>query len=384
VQVRIFTPTGELPFAGHPTLGTAMQIRATTQKFAERVVLDLKAGPIPVAFSDSGLGTYGEMTQKDPEFGESYPRETVASLLGLTTDDVADDVPVQAVSTGLAFVVLPLRSLRAIRSVRMNFPGIAELLAKNSRRALYLVTREVEDTKARLHARHLFARGEDPATGSAGGCATAWMVRHGRREARRARDHRAGARDAAAEPALRTRQQERRRRHERARGRLRHASDARRVHSLTHVRTAALLLGVCALGCGGGPSPSPLPSPAATRDGRWLQDVDYLASELPRLHPNLFFQTEHSEFDRVVQEVRASLPSASDTDLVVGLMRIAATPGDPHTSVFTSEEFPKLGVRLRRLTSGLFVTSAEPALAAALGSKVLAFDGASAEAAEAR
>ena len=179
VQVRIFTPTGELPFAGHPTLGTAMQIRATTQKFAERVVLDLKAGPIPVAFSDSGLGTYGEMTQKDPEFGESYPRETVASLLGLTTDDVADDVPVQAVSTGLAFVVLPLRSLRAIRSVRMNFPGIAELLAKNSRRALYLVTREVEDTKERLHARHLFARGEDPATGSAGGCATAWMVRHG-------------------------------------------------------------------------------------------------------------------------------------------------------------------------------------------------------------
>jgi hypothetical protein len=111
--------------------------------------------------------------------------------------------------------------------------------------------------------------------------------------------------------------------------------------------------------------------------------VDYLASELPRLHPNLFFQTPRSEFDRVVQDVRASVPSASDTDVVVGLMRIAATPGDPHTSVFTSEEFPKLGVRLRRLTSGLFVTSAEPALAAALGSKVVAFDGASAEAAEA-
>ena len=179
VQVRIFTPTAELPFAGHPTLGTAMQVRATTQDGAQRVVLDLKAGKVPVTFGDTGLGTYGEMTQKDPEFGETYPRELVAPLVGLGADDVADDVPVQAVSTGLAFVVLPLRSLRAIRSVRMNFPGIVELLAKNNRRSFYLVTREVEDPKARLHARYPFARGEDPATGSAAGCATAWMVRHG-------------------------------------------------------------------------------------------------------------------------------------------------------------------------------------------------------------
>jgi trans-2,3-dihydro-3-hydroxyanthranilate isomerase len=179
VQVRIFTPTAELPFAGHPTLGTAMQIRATTERGAARVVLDLKVGPIPVAFEEQNVGTFGEMTQKDAEFGESYPRELVAPLLGLATDDVADDVPAQAVSTGLGFVVLPLRSLRAIRSVRMNFPGIAELLAKTGRRSFYLVTREVEDPKARLHARYPGARGEDPATGSAGGCATAWMVRHG-------------------------------------------------------------------------------------------------------------------------------------------------------------------------------------------------------------
>jgi trans-2,3-dihydro-3-hydroxyanthranilate isomerase len=179
VQVRIFTPTAELPFAGHPTLGTAMQIRATTQRNARLFTLDLKGGPIPVAFEDQGVGTFGEMTQKDAQFGETYPREVLAPLLGLATDDVADDVPAQAVDTGLAFVVLPLRTLRAIRSVKMNFPAIAELLARNKRRALYLVTREVESPKARLHARHLNARGEDPVTGSAGGCATAWMVRHG-------------------------------------------------------------------------------------------------------------------------------------------------------------------------------------------------------------
>lgn len=179
VQVRIFTPTMELPFAGHPTLGTAMQIRASTERNARQVTLDLKGGPIPVAFEDQGVGTFGEMTQKDAQFGETYPRDVLAPLLGLATDDLADDVPAQAVDTGLAFVVTPLRSLRAIRSVKMNFPGIAELLAKNKRRALYLVTREVEGPKARLHARHLNARGEDPVTGSAGGCATAWMVRHG-------------------------------------------------------------------------------------------------------------------------------------------------------------------------------------------------------------
>jgi len=180
VLVRIFTPTAELPFAGHPTLGTAMQIRGSTQKGALRVVLELKSGPIPVAFEDRSDGSvFGEMTQKDAEFGESYPREAVAPLVGLELDDIADDVPIQAVSTGSAFVVLPLRTLQALRSARMNFPAIVELLAKAKRRAFYLVTREVENKEARLHARFPFARGEDPVTGSAGGCACAWMVRHG-------------------------------------------------------------------------------------------------------------------------------------------------------------------------------------------------------------
>jgi trans-2,3-dihydro-3-hydroxyanthranilate isomerase len=180
VVVRIFTPTAELPFAGHPTLGTAMQVRSTTMRGAARVVLELTSGPIPVAFEDRGDGSvFGEMTQKDALFGESYPRDVVAPLIGLPADAIADDVPIQAVSTGSAFVVLPLRTLQAVRSVRMNFPAIAELLAKADRRNFYLVTREVLDAKARLHARFPFARGEDPVTGSAGGCACAWMVRHG-------------------------------------------------------------------------------------------------------------------------------------------------------------------------------------------------------------
>jgi trans-2,3-dihydro-3-hydroxyanthranilate isomerase len=119
------------------------------------------------------------MRQKDAEFGESHPRDIVAPLVGLKVDDIADDVPTQAVSTGSFFVILPLKSLAAIRSMRLNHSAINEYLAKTGRRNFYYVTRETEDPKARLHTRLVFNGGEDPATGSAAGCATAWMVKNG-------------------------------------------------------------------------------------------------------------------------------------------------------------------------------------------------------------
>jgi hypothetical protein len=128
-------------------------------------------------------------------------------------------------------------------------------------------------------------------------------------------------------------------------------------------------------GCGGSAlSPSPVPSPAATRDGRWVQDLDSLASELPRLHPNLFFRAPREYFDRRVEEVRRAAPTAADHEMIVGLMRVAAVAGDPHTTLYAWEEFPKAGVRFTRLSSGLYVTSAEASLLSALGARVLAFD----------
>jgi len=180
VLVRIFTPREELPFAGHPTLGTAMALRATRLPGASEISLELKVGKIPVAFHTESDGKiFGEMRQKDAEFGESHPRDTVAPLVGLKVDDIADDVPIQAVSTGSFFVILPLKSLAAIRSLRMNHAGISEYLAKTGRRNFYCVTRETEDPKARLHSRLVTNGGEDPATGSAAGCAAAWMVKNG-------------------------------------------------------------------------------------------------------------------------------------------------------------------------------------------------------------
>jgi hypothetical protein len=144
---------------------------------------------------------------------------------------------------------------------------------------------------------------------------------------------------------------------------------------------AALLI-VATVACGG-PAASPVPSPAATRDGRWVQDVDYLAAELVRLHPNLFFQTPRAEFDRVVDEVRRSVPTSTDDEMVVGLMRIPAAAGDPHTTVYAWEEFPKAPLRFTRLAGGLYVTSTEASLADALGARVLAFDRSSVEEVEA-
>jgi trans-2,3-dihydro-3-hydroxyanthranilate isomerase len=180
VLVRIFTPREELPFAGHPTLGTAMELRSSRMKGAAEISLELKAGKIPVTFHNESDGqVFGEMRQKDAEFGETHPRDAVAPLVGLKVDDIADDVPIQAVSTGSFFVILPLKSLAAIRSLRMNFAGISEYLARSGRRNFYCVTRETENPKARLHTRLVNNGGEDPATGSAAGCTAAWMVKNG-------------------------------------------------------------------------------------------------------------------------------------------------------------------------------------------------------------
>ncbi len=180
VLVRIFTPREELPFAGHPTLGTAMALRAGRMPNASEIALELKVGKIPVSFlTESDGRIFGEMRQKDAEFGAKYPRDAVAPLVGLKVDDIESDLPVEVVSTGSAFAILPLKSLAAMRSLRMNFAGIREFLPSGGPRNFYCVTRQTEDPKARLHARLVNVGGEDPATGSAAGCAAAWMVKNG-------------------------------------------------------------------------------------------------------------------------------------------------------------------------------------------------------------
>lgn len=177
VRVRIFTVEEELPFAGHPTLGTAMVVRGVTG--AGSVLLDLDVGRIPVAFHDENGIVFGEMRQRDPEFLGRHNIEDVARASGLKLEDIDPDLPVQTVSTGLGFTIVPVRSLAAVQHLRLNWSHAAEYLERSDGRFFYFVTRDTVDAEATIHARMIFYNGEDPATGSAAGCAAAWMVANG-------------------------------------------------------------------------------------------------------------------------------------------------------------------------------------------------------------
>jgi len=178
VPVRIFTVQEELPFAGHPTLGTAFVLRGETR--APEIALDLKVGRVPVTFEDQdGKPSFGEMTQMEPKFGTIHDRQAVASACGLPVAAFDPDLPIQTVSTGVAFVVAPLASLEIARKLQINQSTALDYLDKADGKFFYFVTRGGVLPSARLHARMLFYNGEDPATGSAAGCAAAWMTAHG-------------------------------------------------------------------------------------------------------------------------------------------------------------------------------------------------------------
>jgi trans-2,3-dihydro-3-hydroxyanthranilate isomerase len=174
-RVRIFTVDEELPFAGHPTLGTAAVLR----RGAREVTLSLGVGDIPVRFEDRADGTYGEMRQRDPAFGAVHSREEIARATGLAEGDVAADVPVQTVSTGIPFTIVPVRTLAALVALRLDLARAEAYLARAGGGFFYFVARGTVDPSARIHARMIFYGGEDPATGAAAGCCAAWMRRHG-------------------------------------------------------------------------------------------------------------------------------------------------------------------------------------------------------------
>src|ERR1700685_2748814 len=110
VRVRIFTVQEELPFAGHPTLGTAFQLRGSSG--VSEVALDLTGGKAPVRFEEEpGRPVFGEMTQMEPEFGPRHDREAVARAAGLKDGDIDPSLPIQTVSTGLHFPLGPLRGV---------------------------------------------------------------------------------------------------------------------------------------------------------------------------------------------------------------------------------------------------------------------------------
>jgi len=191
VKVRIFAPDGELPFAGHPTLGTASVLRQVHPKTSRadqqaapvprEITLSLKVGKVPVTFREDAEGVFGEMRQPEPVFLDTHDRSAVAAALGLKPDQIEADLPLQTVSTGLPFVIVPLKHLSTLQSLQVNLERVYDYLKwdRPIRRDFYYVTRDTGDSRVGLRARSIYPTGEDPATGSAAGCTSAWMVKNG-------------------------------------------------------------------------------------------------------------------------------------------------------------------------------------------------------------
>jgi trans-2,3-dihydro-3-hydroxyanthranilate isomerase len=182
VQVRIFTVREELQFAGHPTLGTAswLYLNHPVFKGAAEIALDLRVGRIPVSFAaqQDSLGVYGTMRQNDPTFGTIHEPASVAAALGLSLTDLDPALPVQTVSTGMAFCIVPLRSLEVAARLAIPQPLAQAYLARTDAKFFYCITRAATGSGADWHDRMQFYNGEDPATGSASGCAISYLVRH--------------------------------------------------------------------------------------------------------------------------------------------------------------------------------------------------------------
>jgi len=189
-KVRIFTVEAELPFAGHPTLGTALYLYASesNQKKPAEITLDLKAGKIPVRFTGNSENAggdrvdgqvFGEMRQRDPEFGTPLSRDDVARVIGIAVEEIPLEWPIQPVSTGLTFTIVPFRNRQTLSDLKFSYIQAAEFLRNTGANFFYFLCPERREGLLEARARMFFYGGEDPATGSAAGCAASWMVQHG-------------------------------------------------------------------------------------------------------------------------------------------------------------------------------------------------------------
>ncbi|MFC1884800.1 PhzF family phenazine biosynthesis protein [Thermodesulfobacteriota bacterium] len=179
-DIRIFTPYTELPFAGHPTLGTAYAIlnALETDETRTKIKLKTKVGVIPLEKSEDIIW----MRQNDPEFFNIYKNKSeIADLVGLNSDDISDDLPIEEVSTGNTILVVPINDLSAIKRAVGNMNRIADFFKNRKSMAPYLFTLETENPQSKIHTRffapHLGII-EDPATGSAAGPLAGYLLKY--------------------------------------------------------------------------------------------------------------------------------------------------------------------------------------------------------------
>jgi len=174
--VRIFTPDEELPFAGHPTLGTAF-VMVAEGRVTSPLTQSVRAGEIPVEVD--GGSNVAWMTQLPPFFGATFDdRARVASAIGLSLGDLRDDVPIQLVSTGLPPMIVPVLDLETLRRAENRQASVAAICADAHAEELYLFAETSDGVTARFFG-PTPAIVEDPATGSAAGPLGAYLSRYG-------------------------------------------------------------------------------------------------------------------------------------------------------------------------------------------------------------
>jgi trans-2,3-dihydro-3-hydroxyanthranilate isomerase len=187
VRVRIFTPAVELPMAGHPTIGTAFALAHTgvIAPGAARSVFGLGIGPTPVDLEwEGGALRFAWMTQANPTFGPVVTRRAdVAAAIGVGESDLAADLPVQVVSCGIPYLLVPFASPQAVDRATVDGSALRRFSTMIGIEApFFLFARLAQDATDTVHAR-MFAPGlgvtEDPATGSASGPLGCYLLRHG-------------------------------------------------------------------------------------------------------------------------------------------------------------------------------------------------------------
>ena len=187
IRMRIFTPMTEMPMAGHPTIGStfALAHAGVIRPGSSRFVFGLNIGPVPVDLEWNGTALrFAWMTQSNPSFGPIVnDRAAVAAALGLDVADLADTLPVQEVSCGVPFLLVPLRDRRAVDRAISDAAAFRRLTAATKLdRAIFMFSIDPAGSSETVYSRMFapeFGIIEDPATGSASGPLGCYLVHHG-------------------------------------------------------------------------------------------------------------------------------------------------------------------------------------------------------------
>jgi trans-2,3-dihydro-3-hydroxyanthranilate isomerase len=179
-DVRIFTPNEEVPFAGHPTLGTAFIIQnEVLEEPLDNLILNFKGGQIPVTFNNQDEILW--MKQNEPTFGQILDPNKVSNVLNIDRENIDDQFPIQEVSTGLPVIIVPLKSLEAVKKVRINKEKYFGLIEHTDAKAIMVFSPEAYRSENDLNVRDFadyYGIPEDAATGSANGCLASYLVKY--------------------------------------------------------------------------------------------------------------------------------------------------------------------------------------------------------------